>query len=323
MLDLLFFECDNIRYAVTATDVESVVWLPALSPVDGVPAWCAGHLNWHGAPVPVIDLGRLLGHAPRSYVLSDQLIIVKAGEKTLALLVTRVDLLNSVNEVEMVKGLPSGDVPALPFRAEIREGDRLVMLIDTAALAHALAGVPEPLETETPVAVYEHVETQRFLERMHRLAEIRVEGSAAGRASFALVRIGERTYAIPLEQVVEFAHLQHCTPLPSVPDFIVGCMNLRGDILTVVDLDRFIKAGQIATGKELVVLASAGKKLAIRVAGVERMVESDEQAIQAIGDTDELHPLARNLLHLPDSLAAILDVETLFCGNLLDVFEEV
>lgn len=328
MLDLLFFECDDNRYAVAASDVEAVVWLPALSPLDGVAPWLIGHLNWHGRSVPVVDLGRLLGHSTRPRSLNDQLIILGVGQDQLAVLVSHVDQLTTLDEMQIVASNMSAS-KNLPFRAELREGDRLVMLLDVAALVRCIAAAALPdealavsVQPEAPPTVPAE-EAQRFLARMRHLAEVQSEQVDTGRLSYALVQVGERRYAIPLIQVVEFARLQHYAPLPGVPSFIVGCMNLRGEIMSIVDLDRFLHGSQSTQGHEVVVLSAVGKRLAVRICGVERMIESNASAVQSIADTDEQHPLARQLLHLPDMLAAILDVESLLKGEMLDVFEQI
>jgi purine-binding chemotaxis protein CheW len=330
MLDLLFFVCDDIRYAVAADDVESIVWLPGLSPLDAAPNWCAGHLNWHGTPVPVVDFGRLLGHPKRHRTLNDQLIIIRAEGQPAAILVSRVDQLATLEETQIAATVQPSQPEAPPFRAEIRDGDQLVMLVDSSALLRRLAEIGSRHPDETTIGLptspaeeplSEEV-AQQFLERTHQLAASRLEEKTTLRINFALVDIGNRSYAIPLTQVAEFSHLQHYAPLPGLPDFIVGCMNLRGEIITIVDLDRFLKHHQPAKGDGVVVLEGDGKRLGVRINGIERMIAADQEAIQSIGGADGQQPLARQLLHLPDSVAAILDVEALLKGELLDVFEQ-
>ena len=46
-------------------------------------------------------------------------------------------------------------------------------------------------------------------------------------------------YAIPLAQVSEVSLLKELTPVPCTPPFVLGIINLRGEIRTVVDLKKF------------------------------------------------------------------------------------
>ena len=49
---------------------------------------------------------------------------------------------------------------------------------------------------------------------------------------------GER-YAFPLAQVREVSLLHDLTPVPCTPAFVLGIINLRGEIRTVIDLKKF------------------------------------------------------------------------------------
>ncbi len=52
-------------------------------------------------------------------------------------------------------------------------------------------------------------------------------------------RLAEETYAIESEFVREVIDLKSYTPLPGVPAFVLGIVNLRGEIISVVDLKKF------------------------------------------------------------------------------------
>lgn len=75
------------------------------------------------------------------------------------------------------------------------------------------------------------------------LAE-RAEALATGRAhhsldrgdEFVTFRLGQELYGISSELVGEVFPAREITPLPAVPDFIVGVVNLRGKIVSVNDL---------------------------------------------------------------------------------------
>ena len=47
-------------------------------------------------------------------------------------------------------------------------------------------------------------------------------------------------YAMPLGQVIEISRAPRLMPLPNVPEWLLGVTNLRGDIISVVDLHAFL-----------------------------------------------------------------------------------
>lgn len=52
-------------------------------------------------------------------------------------------------------------------------------------------------------------------------------------------RLAEETYGIESRHVREVYPLADLTPLPCTPPFVLGIINLRGEILSVIDIKRF------------------------------------------------------------------------------------
>jgi len=52
-----------------------------------------------------------------------------------------------------------------------------------------------------------------------------------------LARLGGRLWAVPTARVREVTQVGNITPVPQAPAAIVGLMQLRGNILPVIDLD--------------------------------------------------------------------------------------
>jgi len=50
------------------------------------------------------------------------------------------------------------------------------------------------------------------------------------------VRIAGEQYALPVDGVLEVAELGDVTPVPGAPSSVLGVRNLRGQLITVVDL---------------------------------------------------------------------------------------
>lgn len=60
-----------------------------------------------------------------------------------------------------------------------------------------------------------------------------------------LFRLGDEWYAIKVEDVREIDQEYARTPIPCVPDFILGVVNIRGEILSVTDLARMMRIGSV------------------------------------------------------------------------------
>lgn len=58
------------------------------------------------------------------------------------------------------------------------------------------------------------------------------------RISHIVFRIDEKRYAVEMQRLLELDRMTPVTPVPHTPDFILGVTNLRGEIVSVIDLRR-------------------------------------------------------------------------------------
>lgn len=77
--------------------------------------------------------------------------------------------------------------------------------------------------------------------------------------------LSRERYAVEFRFIREILPLKNLTPLPCTPDFILGIVNLRGSIVSVIDLRRFfgLQGGGIAEMNRMVVLRSGDMEFGI------------------------------------------------------------
>jgi len=73
--------------------------------------------------------------------------------------------------------------------------------------------------------------------QQHHLAPQTRESSHQQYLTF---RLDQEWYALPVRQLVEVLTPPKITRVPSVPDHILGVMNFRGEVLSAVDLKKFL-----------------------------------------------------------------------------------
>lgn len=57
---------------------------------------------------------------------------------------------------------------------------------------------------------------------------------------YILFTVGGGKYAVPVPHVLEIGRIPRITPVPNVPEWMRGVINLRGDILSVIDFRAFL-----------------------------------------------------------------------------------
>jgi len=93
-----------------------------------------------------------------------------------------------------------------------------------------------------------------------------------GRAMLAFFAGGER-YVVDLRHVREVADVDALTRVPGSPAFVLGLVNLRGEVVCVADLPATLGRGRRSdgVGSHIVALGRGGTEIAVAVDEVERV----------------------------------------------------
>ena len=124
--------------------------------------------------------------------------------------------------------------------------------------------------------------------------------------------VGRYQLGVPVARVQEVIRAQPLTPVPALPPVVAGLMNLRGHIVTAIDLRVRLGLPPRAHGELLnVVVHTADGPASL-------LVDVDGAVLAVTGDMFEpppatLEPAARALVRgaykLPDRLLLVLDAE--------------
>lgn len=98
-------------------------------------------------------------------------------------------------------------------------------------------------------------EVRRVLEeRARTLARPPASVEAGNRIQVVTFRLGREYYGVETDYVENIHMLKEWTPVPGTPDFCVGVVNLRGRIVSVVDLHAFFGLGKVPTDEDAQVI---------------------------------------------------------------------
>src|SRR5690606_21922870 len=53
---------------------------------------------------------------------------------------------------------------------------------------------------------------------------------------YVTFKLGKEYYGLPIENVISIEKPSKTTRIPNAPDYVIGLINLRGDVIPVVDL---------------------------------------------------------------------------------------
>jgi purine-binding chemotaxis protein CheW len=89
-------------------------------------------------------------------------------------------------------------------------------------------------------------------------------------------------YGIPISQVHEITRLGNVMKLPGMPDFVDGIMNLRGEIIPIIDFKKRFNLGNtgIKDTTRIVVVSINNQKCGVIVDDVEEIVHISAENIE-------------------------------------------
>jgi purine-binding chemotaxis protein CheW len=129
-------------------------------------------------------------------------------------------------------------------------------------------------------------------------------------AHFLVFRLGADEFGLPIESVDEVGEVPaQITRLPKPPKFLEGVVNLRGDVLPVVDQRRRfdMPAAVDVQGRRLVVVRSEGQRAGLIVDGVSDVLRVPAGSVEpAPSLTDEIARLVRGVLNLEKAQRMVL-----------------
>ncbi len=141
-------------------------------------------------------------------------------------------------------------------------------------------------------------------------------------------RLGSRTMAIPLAAVSEIARPPKVTRLPHVPAWVLGIANLRGDIVSMLDLEGFFsgKAGKSSHEQRMLALRPAGDEVrtAVLVDSVDGIQAFEDARVARVtrGYDAEIAPFARGLYQMEGELVVVIDADRLLQSKPMRQFED-
>jgi len=291
----LVFRLREALYGVPAEIVLEALWLPELTPLAEAPPFVAGLVTVRGQVVPVFDLALLLGLALRPYRLTDSVVLLNVGGEVVGVIVDEVREVTNLS-AEAIKPAPTyGAAPgrvAQFVRGVATVGERIIALLEPELLVRQERQVqattelpalpPDTGEGFFPEATPE--ERRILRQRALQLRQAPESLDLVGLVPLAVITLGGEYYGLDLSLIREFTTLGDITPVPCCPPHIIGNVNLRGEVLTLIDIRGTLHLPEATTGARdrAVVVEVADLRVGILVDEVLEVIYRRPAEISAI-----------------------------------------
>ncbi len=331
----LLFRLHESLYAVRAVQVREIIWLPGLTPIEESPPYITGVFNLRGKIVPVIDLDVRFGHQRHRYQISNSVVVMEMENRLMGIIVSEVlDVLDiAAADIEVPPDFREGKSRPHFFDGEAKAGDDIIMLLNADNLIKHL----EPLEVkagdDAEAVLAEHPlfcpdatprEKAVFRERAHNLRQSGEDAGLSGQMPVAVVGIGGEYFGLDVGLVREFTDVRRVTPVPCCPAHIVGNMNLRGNIVTLVDIRNLLNLPSGGPNALKAVVAEMGETLVgiavNEVFDIAYLRQSDMIAVPSAATSAEKY--VKGTAPYGGRMMTVLDLRKIFAEGELVVNEE-
>lgn len=224
---LVSFTVADEEYAIPIENIQEIVQIPEhITKVPNSEQSIIGIMNLRDKILPLASLRRLFGLPEQQLDEQSRIVVLSMGNLSVGIVV------DSVKEVLRVPESVIEPVPSILFKDEkkseiteicrLNEGRRLVSIISVSNLFKH-KDIKEALDS---------LMTEQNEEQSKESEEIMEEEE-----QFVIFNLDEQEYAVPIESVQEIVRVpEELTHVPKTPDFVEGVINLRGNVLPVIDL---------------------------------------------------------------------------------------
>ena len=119
--------------------------------------------------------------------------------------------------------------------------------------------------------------------------------------------LGEKYYAVNSDQVEEISRLIPSTLVPNAPSHMEGLINLRGNVISLVNLAKLLHLKEDQCYNNIVILERQNEKLGILVTEVKEVIKIKEEDIEKV--STEAKSGVVGILQLKHELVNYIDLD--------------
>ncbi len=233
---LVTFMLKDEEFGFDIMSVQEIIRPPKLSKVPRTPAYVQGIANLRGVVLPIIDMRPRFGMEHAEDTDGTRVLVIDVGGVKIGLRVDRVKQVTSVSRSDTEEppaAIRGTSTDYLNGVVKLDSGARIVMALDASKVcdlkldggqsaASANGGAQENASAGSGNDVAEDLQ------------------------QLVSFRVAKEEFAFPMERVREILRVQTPTKIPDAPDYVLGVLTVRGQLLPIIDLRRQLQLKSMA-----------------------------------------------------------------------------
>lgn len=235
---LVTFLLKDEEFGFDIMSVQEIIRLPKMAKVPRTPPYVEGIANLRGVVLPIIDMRARFGMERTEETDRTRVLVVDIGGVKTGLRVDRVKQVTRVLRSDVDPPPPAirgTTADYLEGVVKLDNGQRIIMALNASQVCHigAAQGGRDSAAAGGAGGQIDHGSTA-------------TGGAAEAIAQMVTFRIAKEEFAFPMEHVREILRVQAPKQVPDVPEYVLGVLTVRGQILPIVDLRSLLHQPSLA-----------------------------------------------------------------------------
>lgn len=312
---LVSFSVGDEEYGIDIMQVKEIIRVPDIVHVPNAPFGVEGVVSIRNNLLPILNLRRNFGMPEADVTDATRILVVDMGGVSVGIKVDRV------SEVMRIPSHVIDETPAMMVSdggeqikgvAKLDNGKRLILILDPERILsrqelQGVSGIKGLRKEEEQVLAKQLIDEEQLV----------------------TFRLGAEEFAMRITAVQEINRMTEITKVPRAPHFLEGIVNLRGNVIPVIDLrKRFAMAETERTDSTRIIIVDlSGTRTGMIVDSVSEVLRLERNAIEPPpllvgGDVDAAYIEGVGKLNNGQRMVMILDLQEIVAMRLAETEQD-
>lgn len=129
-----------------------------------------------------------------------------------------------------------------------------------------------------------------------------------------IIQCGQEEYALPVDTVVSIEKLERVNPIPHLPEFMLGLMKIRGELVPILDFQQILygDSAKDDPNARVVVVQTENLSIGLLVLDAKEILDIPEGKLTSSGlMAYSRTPYFKSVANLEDRMITVVDAEVL------------
>jgi purine-binding chemotaxis protein CheW len=130
-----------------------------------------------------------------------------------------------------------------------------------------------------------------------------------------IVKAGEEEFGLPIQHVASIERVLDVTPMPEMPEEVLGVIHLRGNVIPIIDFNQLLGSGGsvMSDSSRIVVLQNEEKVLGLLTEAATDVIDIQADSIQSPGSFNPKEDsLIQGVTKYNDNLIMVINCPVVF-----------